>query len=56
MATVSVITALVYHVVVPASYPLLRLAGVALAAQVLGGDLGAAEADAWLRGGGGEEA
>ena len=30
--TVSVITALVYHVVVPASYPLLRLAGVALAA------------------------
>ena len=30
--------------------------GVALAAQVLGGDLGALEADAWLRGGGGEEA
>jgi hypothetical protein len=28
--------------------------GVALAAQVLGGDLGALEADAWLRGGGGE--
>ena len=30
--------------------------GVALAAQVLGGDLGAAEADAWLRGGGGDSA
>ena len=28
--------------------------GVALAAQVIGGDLGALEADAWLRGGGGE--
>ena len=30
--TVSVITALVYHVVVPHSYPLLKLAGVGLAA------------------------
>ncbi len=30
--------------------------GVALAAQVLGGDLGAAEADAWLKGGGGDSA
>ena len=28
--------------------------GVALAAQVLGGDLGALEADAWLKGGGGD--